>query len=198
MMMITGQQQIRRGRRGTRPRRAADTSGTRPRRRRTPRRGRRACADQTLRRRAAMACLRAIEVSREVSAEISGTPRRTCTGSRRPRAAAPSRRRRRPSASAATGGCTDRSRPRRPRGARVARRRLRRRRPASPRRVQGRPWAPRPRERAMPAPRPRPREREMPPRPRERAMPAPPLGAPKRSTKNCKNPCLDRPLVLAP
>ena len=32
---------------------------------------------------AAMACLRAIEVSSEVSAEISGTPRRTCTGSRR-------------------------------------------------------------------------------------------------------------------
>ena len=84
-----------------------------------------------------MACLRAIEVSSEVSAEISGTPRRTCTGSTRPRAAAPSRRRRRPSASAATGGCGAPPRPRRARGARVARRRLRRCRPAS--------WAWRPR-----------------------------------------------------
>ena len=108
---------------------------------------------------AAMACLRAIEVSSEVSAEISGTPRRTCTGSRRPRGAAPSRRRRRPSASAATGGCGAPPRPRRARGARVARRRLRRCRPASYRnsRARGRPRAPRPRERAMPAPPPRPR-----------------------------------------
>ena len=48
MMMI---KEIKTGRRGTRPRRAADTSGRRPPRRRTPRRGRRACADQTLRRR---------------------------------------------------------------------------------------------------------------------------------------------------
>ena len=128
MMMM---KEIKTGRRGTRPRRAADTWDRRPPRRRTPRRGRRACADQTLRRRAAMACLRAIEVSSEVSAEISGTPRRTCTGSRRPRAAAPSRRRRRPSASAATGGCGAPPRPQRPRGARVARRRLRRCRPAS-------------------------------------------------------------------
>ena len=90
---------------------------------------------------AAMACLRAIEVSSEVSAEISGTPRRTCTGSRRPRAAAPSRRRTRPSAFAATGGCGAPPRPQRPRGARVARRRLRRCRPASYRnsRARGRP-----------------------------------------------------------
>jgi len=109
---------------------------------------------------AAMACLRAIEVSSEVSAEISGTPRRTCKGSRPPRGAAPSRRRTRPSAFAATGGCGAPPRPQRPRGARVARRRLRRCRPASYRnsRARGRPRAPpRPRERAMPAPPPRPR-----------------------------------------
>ena len=80
--------EIKTGRRGTRPRRAAGTSGRRPRRRRTPCRGRRACADQTLRRRRGDGVL---------SAEISGTPRRTCTGSRPPRGAAPSRRRTRPS-----------------------------------------------------------------------------------------------------
>ena len=42
--------EIKTGTRGTRPRRAAGTWDRRPPRRRTPRRGRRACADQTLRR----------------------------------------------------------------------------------------------------------------------------------------------------